>query len=94
LPDVPDPQNPAGLQASFEKQASIGVAPPANQHAQQNTPTEEVPWKPLLAVSLALAGSLGANLFLGWSYADARHRYQALVAKTTQSFQKAAGLAA
>jgi hypothetical protein len=56
--------------------------------------SQEVPWKPLLAVSLALAGSLGANLFLGWSYADARHRYLTLVAKTTHSFQKAAGIAA
>jgi hypothetical protein len=72
----------------------IGVAPPANQPAQPPAAGEEVPWKPLLAVSLALAGSLGANLFLGWSYADARHRYHALVAKTTHSFQQAAGLAA
>jgi hypothetical protein len=82
-----------GTQAVFDQQASIGVAPPTNQQAQQNTPAQEVPWK-LLFVSIALAGSLGANFFLGWSYAEARHRYLALVAKTTQSFQKAAGLAA
>jgi hypothetical protein len=70
----------------------IGVQQLANQ--QPGPRPEEVPWKPLLAVSLALAGSLGANLFLGWSYAESRHRYLALVAKTTHSFQKAAGLAA
>jgi hypothetical protein len=74
-------------------QPVIGVQPSANPQQQGPRP-EEVPWKPLLAVSLALAGSLGANLFLGWSYADARHRYLALVAKTTHTFQKAAGLAA
>jgi hypothetical protein len=71
-------------------------APPntAQANQQPGPRPEEVPWKPLLAVSLALAGSLGANLFLGWSYAESRHRYLALVAKTTHSFQKAAGLAA
>jgi hypothetical protein len=53
-----------------------------------------VPWKPLLAVSLALAASLGANFFLGVSYADARHRYLSLVTKTTHAFQKEAGIAA
>lgn len=77
--------------------------PPANQPAIQtantNPPpvtvsTEEVPWKPLLAVSLALAGSLGANFYLGMSYAEARHRYRTLVAKTTHAFEKKAGLAA
>jgi hypothetical protein len=55
---------------------------------------EELPWKPLLAVSLALAASLGANFFLGVSYADARHRYVSLVTKTTHAFQKEAGIAA
>ena len=86
------PQNPP----IANNQPAIGTQPPAvqSQAAQQPTRTDEVPWKPLLAVSLALAGSLGANVFLGMSYADARHRYHALVAKTTHSFQKAAGLAA
>lgn len=78
-------------------QPTIGAAPPAIQTAatsQPGVPPEEVPWKPLLAVSLALAGSLGANFYLGMSYAEARHRYRALVAKTTHAFEKKAGLAA
>jgi hypothetical protein len=40
-------------------------------------------------VSLALAGSLGANLFLGWSYLDARQRYHSLVRKTADKFRRA-----
>jgi hypothetical protein len=61
----------------------------------QMTPNgEQVPYFPLLLVSLAFAGSLGANLFLGWSYADARYRYRLLVLKSSESFHKAASLAA
>ena len=91
----PPPVTPAaGSQhpSAAGQHPEIGVHPLAVQ--QQVGRPEEVPWKPLLAVSLALAGSLGANLFLGWSYAEARHRYLVLVAKTTHTFQKAAGLAA
>jgi hypothetical protein len=75
---------------------TIGVAPTGNQQPQQAraASADELPWKPLLAVSLALAASLGANFFLGVSYADARHRYLSLVAKTTHAFQKEAGIAA
>jgi len=73
----------------------IGVAPRPASSAAQTTPVgDQLPWMPLLAVSVALAGSLGANLFLGWSYADARHRYRNLVRKTTNSFHRAAGVAA
>ncbi len=77
-------------------QATIGTQPPDTQSTRQTTGAgaEEVPWKPLLAVSLALAGSVGANFFLGMSYADARRRYRSLVAKTTYAFQKEAGIAA
>jgi hypothetical protein len=101
-------QNP-GLSKTFDQpaaplpaqpMATIGTAPPAgNQRPSTQQPTgmpngEELPWKPLLAVSLALAASLGANFFLGVSYADARHRYVSLVTKTTHAFQKEAGIAA
>ena len=51
---------------------------------------DEPPWLPLLAVSLTLMGSLGANLFLGWSYVDARHKYRTLVRKTAEKFRRAA----
>jgi hypothetical protein len=49
---------------------------------------------PLLVVSLSLAGSLGANLFLGWSYMDARQKYRSLVQKTANKFRRAASSAA
>jgi hypothetical protein len=76
--------------------ATIGTQPPDTQSTRQTAGAgaDEVPWKPLLAVSLALAGSVGANFFLGMSYADARRRYRSLVAKTTYAFQKEAGIAA
>jgi hypothetical protein len=91
---VPQPAQPAA-QPAVNTQATIGVAPTGDQQQQARAAnTEEVPWKPLLAVSLALAASLGANFFLGVSYADARHRYLSLVTKTTHAFQKEAGIAA
>ena len=85
------PQNPP---MQHLEQASIGMQPAAGQPLTQITPVDEVRWKPLLGVSLALAGSIGANFFLGMSYADARRRYRSLVAKTTHAFQKEAGIAA
>ena len=98
----PQPQVPVAIipptqsapQSGPSVQPTIATQAPAAPATQQSASAEDVPWKPLLAVSLALAGSLGANLFLGWSYAEARHRYRSLVAKTTHSFQKAAGIAA
>lgn len=72
----------------------IGYANAGNPGSQPTTAEDELPWLPLLVVSVTLAASLGANLFLGWSYADARHRYRALVRKTTDTFQRAAGVAA
>jgi hypothetical protein len=56
--------------------------------------TNEPPWLPLLVVSLSLAGSLGANLFLGWSYLDARLKYSTLVRKTADKFRRPATAAA
>lgn len=74
------------------------AAMPSHGGESQDTRTtatpDEVPWMPLLAVSLALAGSIGANFYLGMSYAETRHRYRSLVAKTTHAFEKKAGLAA
>jgi hypothetical protein len=55
---------------------------------------EQPPWMPLLVVSLSLAGSLGANLFLGWSYLDARQKYQSLVRKTADTFRRVKSTAA
>jgi hypothetical protein len=94
VPIATTPQNQPLAQQGPNNQPAIGTQPLATQQAPHAANAEEVPWKPLLAVCLALAGSLGANVFLGMSYAEARHRYRALVAKTTHSFQKAAGIAA
>jgi hypothetical protein len=57
-------------------------------------PGSQPPWLPLLVVSLSLAGSLGANLYLGWSYLDARLKYSTLVRKTADKFRRAATAAA
>jgi hypothetical protein len=64
----------------------VGAKPDATS---ANPPTE-APWMPLIVVSLSLVGSLSANLFLGWSYVDARHRYSVLVRKTANKFRRAA----
>jgi len=54
---------------------------------------DQTPWLPLLIVSLSLAGSLGANVFLGWSYLDARQKYRSLVRKTAEKFRRATSVA-
>jgi hypothetical protein len=53
-------------------------------------PPDDRPWVPLILASLALVGSLSANLFLGWSYVDARHKYRTLVRKTADKFRRVA----
>lgn len=58
--------------------------------AQGNQP----PWVPFVVVCLTLVGSLSANLFLGWSYLDARQRYRLLVRKTADTFRRVTGSAA
>lgn len=60
--------------------ARSGSAPPTNNPSQ--------PWVPLIAAVLSLAGSLAANLFLGWSYLDARQKYQSLVRRTAETFRR------
>ena len=71
------------------------TAPPlgANQ-GQPSVTAEQVPWLPLLLVSLSLMGSLSANLFLGWSYLDARQKYRDLVRKTADTFRRVTNAAA
>jgi hypothetical protein len=68
---------------------AITTAQPAPTTATNDNP----PWMPLLVVSLSLAGSIGANLFLGWSYIDARQKYRTLVQKTANKFRRAAAAA-
>jgi hypothetical protein len=90
-------QNVAGQPLLNQPGGNMSTLGFGNQNAmlgQQPMTPDEHPWGLLLVASVSLAGSLGANLFLGWSYADARHRYHLLVRRTTESFHKATGIAA
>ncbi len=85
------PQGTASIPdvANANRAQSAGIS----QTAAEPAPTvkrDEPPWLPLLVVSLSLMGSLSANLFLGWSYVDARHKYRTLVRKTADKFRRAA----
>ncbi len=95
---VPEAQPPVaimpnGINASASAPA---VVLPADTGANMSTlpapaaTAEQRPWLPLLLVSLSLAGSLGGNLFLGWSYLEARQKYRSLVRKTADKFCRAA----
>ena len=50
---------------------------------------EAEPWLPLMMVAVVLMGSLGVNLFLGFSYLDARHKYLSSVRRGSQSYGRA-----
>lgn len=74
---------------------TAGISPAGQNAPPVGAPTtNEPPWMPLLVVSVSLAGSLGANLFLGWSYMDARQKYRALVRKTADKFRRVGASAA
>jgi hypothetical protein len=85
------PANNPGAPATATGILQTSTGPLATGNAVSPTPaTEQPPWMPLLVVSLSLAGSLGANLFLGWSYLDARQKYRTLVRKTADTFRRKA----
>jgi hypothetical protein len=90
-------QTVAGQPLLGQQGGNVSTLGFGNQNAimgQQPMNADQLPWVPLLVVSLAFAGSFGANIYLGWSYADARHRYHSLVRRSTESFHKATGIAA
>lgn len=92
----PPVQTPAGQTATLSPQSPAAnlQSPVPSPQPQPPSGGEQQPWMPLLLVSLVLAGSIGANLFLSWSYMDARQRYRTLVRKTTDAFHRATGAAA
>lgn len=98
LPPVPGTAASPGAPTGTANAPTNAVAPPATTVAA-NSPVgvpktgDEPPWVPLLVVSLSLAGSIGANLFLGWSYMDARQKYRSLVQKTANTFRRATAAA-
>ena len=49
---------------------------------------EAQPWVLFLGTILTLAASLAFNIYLGWSYMDARQKYQALVRRTADTFRR------
>jgi hypothetical protein len=78
---------------------STGPNPNASQQPQavnaaKPTTGEPQPWVTLLAAILGLAGSLAGNIYLGWSYLDARQKYQALVRRTADTFRRSKAVAA
>jgi hypothetical protein len=90
---------------NFADQSNIGTDVFGDRerapHPQQTTngpvtspSATEPPWMPFVLVCLTLVGSLSANLFLGWSYLDARQRYRSLVRKTADTFRRVASPAA
>jgi hypothetical protein len=82
--------NLAAAQAGTTGAQPASVPPVENRSPAQTKQSDEPPWLPLLLVSLSLMGSLSANLFLGWSYMDARQKYRTLVRKTADKFRRAA----
>ncbi len=85
---------PAAGQPATGNMATYGYGNQAMAINGQQSGPDQLPWLPLLVVSLCLAGSFGENLYLGWSYADARYRYHLLVRKSSESFHRATGIAA
>jgi hypothetical protein len=67
---------------------------PTNPNQLAAATNTSQPWLPLIAAVLSLAGSLAGNLFLGWSYMDARQKYQSLVRRTADTFRRTKTVAA
>jgi hypothetical protein len=75
--------NPYAAQQQQQQQGGLfGAKPP------QTAGGEPQPWATLLGAILLLAFSIAGNVYLGWSYMDARQKYQALVRRTADTFRR------
>ncbi len=98
----PPSATPAGFGASPGQQGGVsqganlvGTNPASiNNGANSGPSPEQLPWMPLLLVTLSLVGSLSANFYLVLSYIGARQRYVSLVQRTADTFRRATGAAA
>lgn len=89
--NVPAGNNPTVPGATSTSLPVIGstAVTVAKPNQSSSAPLGEAkPWMTLIAVAVSLAGSLAANLFLGWSYLDARQKYQSLVRRTADTFRR------
>jgi hypothetical protein len=66
----------------------------AGKPTQAGVAGEPQPWYTLLFALICLAGSIALNVYLGWSYIDARQKYQALVRRTAETFRRSHTVAA
>jgi hypothetical protein len=73
------PFNPGQIQHApmFQPTNLNPTGPPGFQPQQR--------WIPLVLTGISLMGSLGANLFLGFSYLDVRYKYLSAIRRGTRS---------
>ncbi|MEN1678696.1 MAG: hypothetical protein AAGJ46_03835 [Planctomycetota bacterium] len=80
----PPPQQPPlpALDSPNTPVQNAGLTPPNNLV----DPTR--PWHVLAMACLVCFGSVAANFFLGWSYLDARNKYQSALRRTVRTFSR------
>lgn len=65
--------------------ANGGGLPTSQVTDNQTDPTKQ-PWEKLVLATLVCLGSLSGNLFLGYSYLDARNKYRSVLRRTGRVF--------
>ncbi len=61
---------------------------PAGLNPTGPPPLPQQHWIPLIMTGIGLMGSLGANLFLGFSYLDVRYKYLSAIRRGTRSLRR------
>ena len=62
-----------------------GEEPSATEQVAKSEDVASRPWMLLVAIALALAGSLSGNAYLFWALREAHHRYRELAAGLSDS---------